>query len=134
MKVVTNPQSTSKNISLPKFNSENSSVDPVVWCATVDMCWSERPLEGSAGIIALSETLQDKRENKLIILRGIENAIVNCTVQILSTVIINGHTLEILFHVVLDDYLKNDVMIGHEIFNQRFDVNITLDHFTISKS
>ncbi|XP_057324637.1 uncharacterized protein LOC130667164 [Microplitis mediator] len=58
MKVVTKPQSSIKNISLPKFNPENSSADPVAWCATADMCLSERPLEGSALIIVLSEALQ----------------------------------------------------------------------------
>lgn len=48
-----------------------------------------------------------------------------CNFQILSNVKIGGYSLEVLFHVVLDKYLKYDVMIGREILNQNFGTIIT---------
>ncbi|XP_074114190.1 uncharacterized protein LOC141537232 [Cotesia typhae] len=58
IKSMTKPVSPSRSISLPKFNPENSNADSCAWCATVDMCLVERPLEGSSLVIALSEALQ----------------------------------------------------------------------------
>ena len=66
-----------------------------------------------------------KRTTDIVVMRGIGNTCVKSTSQILSTVCINGFTLEIAFHVLPDSYLKYDIMIGREILSQVFDVHIT---------
>ncbi|XP_050488692.1 uncharacterized protein LOC126872634 [Bombus huntii] len=75
-----------------------------------------------------------KRITDIVAMRGIGNTCIKSTLQILSTVCINGLTLEIVFHVLVDDYLKYDIMIGREILSQGFDVNITQDSLVICKT
>lgn len=45
-------------ISLPEFNPDQPDADPRAWCATIDICVNERPLEGASLIIALSKALK----------------------------------------------------------------------------
>lgn len=54
--------------------------------------------------------------------------------QIPFVVNISGYTLEILFQVVPDIYLKSDIMIGREILSLGFDVSITRDSCMIRKT
>uniref|UniRef100_V5G0J8 Transposon Ty3-I Gag-Pol polyprotein n=1 Tax=Anoplophora glabripennis TaxID=217634 RepID=V5G0J8_ANOGL len=96
--------------------------------------WFDSGAECSLIKESVAARFAGKRENNLIILKGIGNISVNCTLQILSAVTINGQTLEILFHVVLDEYLKCDIMVGREILGQGFDVNITSDNFSVLKT
>ncbi|XP_050342997.1 uncharacterized protein LOC126768753 [Nymphalis io] len=49
---------SSPKISLPEFNPEQPDADPRAWCATIDICVNERPLEGASLIIALSKALK----------------------------------------------------------------------------
>ncbi|CAD6208687.1 GSCOCG00012753001-RA-CDS [Cotesia congregata] len=96
--------------------------------------WFDSGAECSLVKESIATRIAGKRENNLIILKGIGNVSVNCTIQILSEITINSHTLEILFHVIADDYLKCDILIGREILGQGFDVNITSNNFSLSKS
>jgi hypothetical protein len=75
-----------------------------------------------------------KRTIDVVVMRGIGNTCVKSTSQILSPVCINGFTLEIVFHILADDYLKHNIMIGREILSQGFDVHITRISLTISKT
>ena len=75
-----------------------------------------------------------KRTTDVVVMRGIGNTCVKSTSQILSTVCINGFTLEIAFHVLPDKYLKYDIMIGREILSQGFDVHITRTSLDICKT
>ena len=43
---------------LPKFNADVAGADATQWCATVDIVFSEKPLHGSALVLALSESLE----------------------------------------------------------------------------
>uniref|UniRef100_UPI00143AB696 uncharacterized protein LOC117161613 n=2 Tax=Bombus vancouverensis nearcticus TaxID=2705178 RepID=UPI00143AB696 len=62
------------------------------------------------------------------------NTHVKSTSQILSTVCINGLTLEITFHVLADTYLNYDIMVGREILSQGFDVYITRNSVDICRT
>lgn len=66
-------------------------------------------------------------------MQGIGNFCVKSTSQILSIVQINDLTLEIKFHVLADSYLKYDIMIGREILDKGFDVNITSKSLTLAR-
>lgn len=56
---------------------------------------------------SVSNKFSGNRFNQLVMLRGICNTSVNCIIQILSTIVIDDHTLEIPFHVINDDYLNH---------------------------
>ena len=75
-----------------------------------------------------------RRTTEVVVMRGIGNTCVKSTTQILSTVCINGFTLEITFHVLPDSHLKYDIMIDREILSQGFDVHITPDSLEICKT
>ena len=75
-----------------------------------------------------------RRTTEIVVMRGIGNTCVKSTTQILSTVCIDGFTLEITFHVLPDSHLKYDIMIGREILSQGFDVHITSDSLEICKT
>ncbi|XP_033362397.1 uncharacterized protein LOC117240484, partial [Bombus vosnesenskii] len=83
---------------------------------------------------SLASKFSGKRITDVVVMRGIGNTCIKSTLQILSTVCINGLTLEIVFHVLADDYLKYDIMIGREILSQGFDVNITQNSPVICKT
>lgn len=48
----------SSAVSLPEFDPEKPDADARAWCNTVDMCLAERPLTGSALIMAISGALK----------------------------------------------------------------------------
>ncbi|XP_076284313.1 uncharacterized protein LOC143210916 [Lasioglossum baleicum] len=45
-------------VSLPQFNPELPDADPRAWCSTIDVCMTEKPLDGGALVIALSKALK----------------------------------------------------------------------------
>lgn len=49
---------------------------------------------------------------------GIGQTSVNSTEQIISTVEIDNITVDILFHVLPDSYLRYDIMVGRELLGQ----------------
>lgn len=66
-------------------------------------------------------------------MNGIGEGSVTCTMQILATVKICNFSLEFVFYVVMDKYLKYDVLIGCEILGQGFDVTISANEFVLYK-
>ncbi|XP_066155600.1 uncharacterized protein [Euwallacea fornicatus] len=52
------PVKNNANVTLPKFDPEKFGAEPLAWCAAVDMCMGENPLEGSNLIITLSKALE----------------------------------------------------------------------------
>lgn len=70
-----------------------------------------------------------KRTTDIVVMRGIGNACIKCTSQILPV----GLTLEIIFHVLVDNYLKY-IRIGREILSQGFRLNITQNSLAICKT
>ena len=83
---------------------------------------------------SIAPKFSGRRMTDIVVMRGIENTCVKSTSQILSTICINGLTLEITFHVLPDSHLKYDIMIGREILSQSFDVRITPDSLDICKT
>jgi len=53
-------------------------------------------------------------------------------VQVLSNVKIDDYCIEILFYLIGDDHMQNDIVIVREILNQGFDIVISSDRFKIS--
>lgn len=74
-----------------------------------------------------------KRINNVITLTGIGQSSVYSTEQILCEVKINDYVMEILLHVVPDNYLRSDIMIGREILNLGFSVKMTATEFVLSR-
>jgi len=72
----------------------------------------------------LSAKFSGKRLNNDVMLKGIGSNGICSTVQVLSNVKINDNFIEILFHVIGDDHMQNDVVIGREILKQSFDIVI----------
>lgn len=66
-----------------------------------------------------------KRTFAMVRIQGIGYANVLCTEQILCDVVIDGYHLLISFHVLPDNCLKYDVMIGREILKQGFTINMS---------
>jgi len=78
--------------------------------------------------------LAGKRFNSTIMLKGIGDADIYSTLQILSQVTINENALQILFHVVQDNHLKSDIVIGREILKQGFNVTVSQNKFKVAKA
>jgi len=76
---------------------------------------------------SMSSKLMGKRANNLITMKGIGNANIYSTVQILSEVVLNDNCLKILFHVVPDDSLKNNIVIGREVLAQGLSALVSCD-------
>ncbi|XP_076283962.1 uncharacterized protein LOC143210721 [Lasioglossum baleicum] len=45
-------------VSLPQFNPELPDADPRAWCSKIDVCMTEKPLDGGALVIVLSKALK----------------------------------------------------------------------------
>ncbi|XP_050598902.1 uncharacterized protein LOC126926578 [Bombus affinis] len=96
--------------------------------------WFDSGAECSLIKESTASKFSGKRTTDVVVMRGKGNTCVKSTSQILSTVCINGFTLEIAFHVLADKYLKYDIMIGREILSQGFDVHITRTSLDICKT
>lgn len=82
---------------------------------------------------SVSGKFHGKRFNNVVTMTGIGQTSVASTLQILTTVEIDDISLEILFHVLPDCYLRSDVMIGREILSQGLAINMTSDTLHIQK-
>ncbi|XP_063366331.1 uncharacterized protein LOC134654792 [Cydia amplana] len=74
-----------------------------------------------------------KPENNVVSIKGITKSSILSTEQILCVVEINNHLIEILLHVLPDDYLSSDILIGREILRQGFGVVQTEKQFNVFK-
>ncbi|XP_039226544.1 uncharacterized protein LOC120320579 [Drosophila yakuba] len=80
---------------------------------------------------AASQRLSGTRISSVVILKGIGSNTVCSTLQILANVMISERSFEILFHVVLNDYIKYDALIGRDILSQGIGVTITSKALTM---
>lgn len=65
---------------------------------------------------------------------GIGQKRVFSTEQILCCVSISDYHLEILIHVLPETYLQSDIMIGREILNLGFSINMSATEFSLHKT
>lgn len=77
--------------------------------------------------------LSGKRQAAVVNISGIGNSNVLCSEQILSEVEINDFRLEVLFHVIPDEFLRHDIMIGREILKLGFSITMTENSLVLSK-
>jgi len=93
--------------------------------------------DSGAECLLIKETaslrLSSTRINNVVTLRGIGGNSVCSTLQILANVFICERFFEILFHVVLDNHIKYDALIGREILSQGIGVTITSSALTMFK-
>jgi len=82
----------------------------------------------------VSTQLSGTRINNIVVLKGIGNNTVTSTLQILSNVTISGYCLEVLFHVILNDCINYNIIIGREILSQGFSATITIDKIELCKT
>ncbi|CAH1639603.1 unnamed protein product [Spodoptera littoralis] len=61
---------------------------------------------------SLAERFPGKRLHALVTLLGIGSFNVNCNVQILTDVTIQGYSMQVLFHVVPDECIPETIMVG----------------------
>jgi len=73
-------------------------------------------------------------QNNIVMLKGIGSNGICSTVKVLSNVKINDNFIEILFHVVGNDHMQNDIVIGREILKPGLEIVISSIKFTISRA
>ncbi|XP_052849921.1 uncharacterized protein LOC128260739 [Drosophila gunungcola] len=83
---------------------------------------------------SVAHKFKGKRVNNVVKLNGISNDAIYSTQQVLCNINIEQYCFEILLHVILDKYLKYDVLVGREILSQGFGVMIDADKFQIYKT
>lgn len=83
---------------------------------------------------SVAEKFTGKRFHNIVTLNGISNDSICSTLQVLSNINIEQYCLEVLLHVVMDKYLKHEVLIGREVLSQGFGVSIDADKFCFYKT
>ncbi|EDW25210.1 GL16664 [Drosophila persimilis] len=58
MQASKNSEEKAKVVTLPKYNADAVGADSAAWCKTVYIIMAEDPLEGSALVMALSDSLE----------------------------------------------------------------------------
>jgi hypothetical protein len=71
---------------------------------------------------SIASKFSGKRTTDVVVMRGIGNSR------------INDFALEITFHILDDSYLECDIIIGREILNQGFNIDISQNSLTISRA
>lgn len=80
---------------------------------------------------SVSRRLVGELQHAIVTLTGVGKSSVLCDSQILSRIALGGHNVQILFHIIPDDYLNNDILIGRDLLALGFSVHITSDKLTI---
>lgn len=83
---------------------------------------------------SIADKFDGKHINKIVIIRGIGDAGISSMSQKLCKCSINENIIEILFYVVPDKHLTNDIVIGREILSQGYEIILTPDKFEFVKS
>ncbi|XP_052749153.1 uncharacterized protein LOC128200275 [Galleria mellonella] len=68
--------------------------------------------------------IEGTRIHETVILIGIGNADIKCTEQLLCTAIIQGLSVEIIFYVVNDTFLVEPILLGRDIIEKGFRIEI----------
>ena len=80
---------------------------------------------------SIAKSFNGELFSNLVVLSGIGRDSVNCPNQILSQVVINDCSLDILFHILPDEFLSSPIMIGREILQDGYQVVISPTTCTI---
>lgn len=83
---------------------------------------------------SVASKFSGKRIHNAIKLTGIGQGAIFSTEQILCSVELCTYTIEILFHVLPDVYISSDIMLGREILNQGFVINMSASQFSVTKN
>jgi len=80
---------------------------------------------------SVSNKLVGKRIHSVISLKGVGNANTYSNAQVEPNIMIDGNSLVVLMHIVPDEYIKNNIVIGREILAQGFLVEVSYENFKI---
>jgi len=80
---------------------------------------------------SVSNKLVGKRIHSVISLKGVGNANTYSNAQVEPNIMIDGNSLVVLMHIVPDECMKNNIVIGREILAQGFSVEVSYDNFKI---
>ncbi|XP_033172670.1 uncharacterized protein LOC117149467 [Drosophila mauritiana] len=69
---------------------------------------------------SFAKNISGKIINNVVSLKGIGNANVCSTIQIDNNILINGNSLNVIFHVVPDDCMSNNIVLGREVLAQGY--------------
>lgn len=83
---------------------------------------------------SLANRLPGKRHHTLVTLIGIGQSNVKCNVQILTTVTIQGYSMQLLLHVVPDYCISDSVMIGRDLLSMGFSVEVGENQLILRKN
>lgn len=83
---------------------------------------------------SVANKFSGKRIQSSVTLLGLGRSRVASNLQVLSQVIIKGYTIELMFHVVPDDYLGNDILIGRDLIAQGFTAEMSCDGFCLKRT
>lgn len=83
---------------------------------------------------SVSNKFGGKRFHHVVTMTGIGQTSIDSSLQILSEIEIDNIIIEVLFHVLPDHCLRNDLMVGREILNQRLAVYMTSDKIGLYKT
>ncbi|XP_046629534.1 uncharacterized protein LOC124309914 [Neodiprion virginianus] len=82
---------------------------------------------------SIAKKISGKRQNFVVILSGIGPSSIQSVIQILAQVTINDHCLEILFHVIHDDFLSTEILVGREILSLGYSIEMTVDSLVLKR-
>nr|XP_046492926.1 uncharacterized protein LOC124224766 [Neodiprion pinetum] len=82
---------------------------------------------------SIAKKLSGKRQNFVVILCGIGSSSIQSVTQILAQVTMNNHCLEILFHVIHDDFLITEILLGREILTLGYSIEMTVDSLVLKR-
>lgn len=82
----------------------------------------------------VAQRFAGKRHYDSIKLVGIGKSNLYCNTQILATVTLQGHSVELLFHVVPDTSLDHEILIGRDLISLGFSVEISENCLTVNKT
>uniref|UniRef100_A0A8D8VGV3 CCHC-type domain-containing protein n=1 Tax=Cacopsylla melanoneura TaxID=428564 RepID=A0A8D8VGV3_9HEMI len=89
--------------------------------------------ECSLMTIGIASKFEGNQISKTVNLFGLGQSTVTSTSQVLSSVTIDGHQLEILFHIVPDKILNEPIVIGREIMKDNFSVVMDKNRYYLKK-
>jgi len=83
---------------------------------------------------SFASKLSGKRANNVIALKGIGNADVQSTIEINCDVMINGNCLNVVFHVIPDECMRNNIVLGREVLAQGYSALVSCEGVEIVKA
>ncbi|XP_046736561.1 uncharacterized protein LOC124405577 [Diprion similis] len=83
---------------------------------------------------SIANKFSGRRVQSPVTLLVIGESRVATNLQVVSRVVIDEYIVEIPFHVVPDEYLAHDILIGRDLIAQGFTAEVSRDHFCLKRT